>query len=135
MCIRDRKRAAAVYYQPVKSPPKVDPVIAEQIKAMIEQEPSFGYRTVAHLLGFNKNTVQRIFQIKGWQVRKRPVGARPRIEAKPSAAQAPNERWSTDLERVWAGKDGCLSPLKWCHCLSNDGEARWPVNVTQTKTS
>jgi len=54
-----------VYYQPVKSPPKVDPVFADPIKAMIEQEPSFGYRTVAHLLGFNKNTVQRIFQIKG----------------------------------------------------------------------
>jgi putative transposase len=27
------------------------------IKAMIEENPSFGYRTVAHLLGFNKNTV------------------------------------------------------------------------------
>ncbi|MBL3587808.1 hypothetical protein JMM61_21115 [Rhodovulum sulfidophilum] len=43
---------------------------------MIEEEPSFGYRTVAWLLGFNKNTVQRIFQIKGWQVRKRAVGIR-----------------------------------------------------------
>ena len=25
------------------------------------------------LLGFNKNPVQRIFQINGWQVRKRPI--------------------------------------------------------------
>ncbi len=56
---------------------------------MIEQEPSFGYRTVAWLLGFNKNTVQRIFQLKGWQVRKRAVGMRPRIEAVPSVATAP----------------------------------------------
>jgi hypothetical protein len=48
---------------------------------MIEENPSFGYRTVAHHLDFNKNTVQRIFQIKGWQVRKRPVGFRPRIKA------------------------------------------------------
>ncbi|ACY32244.1 Integrase, catalytic region [Comamonas thiooxydans] len=31
------------------------------IKAMLEENLSFGYRTVAHLLGFNKNTVQRIF--------------------------------------------------------------------------
>lgn len=30
-----------------------------------------GYRTVAGLLGMNKNTVQRIFQLKGWQVHKR----------------------------------------------------------------
>lgn len=44
---------------------------------MIEEEPSFGYRTVAWLLGFNKNTVQRIFQLKGWQVRKRAVGMPP----------------------------------------------------------
>jgi putative transposase len=29
----------------------------EPIKALIEQEPAFGYRTVAHLLGMNKTTV------------------------------------------------------------------------------
>ncbi|WP_158235158.1 hypothetical protein [Comamonas sp. 26] len=57
-----------------------------QIKAML------GYRTVAHILGLNKNTVQRIFRIKGWQVRKRPVGFRPRIQSLPSVAKAPNER-------------------------------------------
>lgn len=43
---------------------------------MIEQEPSFGYRTMAGLLGMNKNTVQRIFQLRGWQVRKRAIGFR-----------------------------------------------------------
>ena len=83
--------------------------LAEPIKALIEQEPSFGYRTVAALLGFNKNTVQRLFQIKGWQVKKRPIGHRPRIEALPSKAQAPNQRWATDLCRVWAGRDGWAS--------------------------
>ena len=68
-----------IYYKPTKAAPKVDPRLADPIKAMIEAEPSFGYRTVAWLLGFNKNTVQRIFQIKGWQVRKRPIGMRTRI--------------------------------------------------------
>ncbi|WP_198670571.1 hypothetical protein [Oceanicella sp. SM1341] len=87
-------------YKPVKAAPKVDPRFAEPIKKVIEEEPSFGYRTVAWLLGFNKNTVQRIFQIKGWQVRKRAVGMRPRIHAVPSVAVAPNERWSTDLARI-----------------------------------
>jgi hypothetical protein len=28
----------------------------------------------SYLLGMNKNTVQRIFQLKGWQVRKRAIG-------------------------------------------------------------
>lgn len=97
-----------VYYKPTKAPPKVKPELAEPIKAMIESEPSFGYRTVAGLLGMNKNTVQRIFQLKGWQVRKRPIGHRPRIQSLPSVARAANERWSTDLCRVWAGRDGWL---------------------------
>lgn len=95
-----------VYYKPSKAAPKVDSRFAEPIRAMIEENPSFRYRTVAFLLGFNMNTVQRILQLRNWQVRKRPVGMRPRIQAPPSVATAPNERWSTDLCRVWAGKDG-----------------------------
>lgn len=71
-----------VYYKPVKSVPKVDPKFATPIKAMIEESPSFGYRTVAHLPGFNKNAVQRVFQLMGWQVRKRPIGFRPRLQAR-----------------------------------------------------
>ena len=96
------------YYKSTKAAPKVQERFAGPIKELIEQEPSFGYRTVAYLLGFNKNTVQRIFQIKGWQVRKRTIGHRPRIEAVPSVAERPDERWSTDLCRVWAGQHG------WC---------------------
>ena len=76
------------YYQPVKSPPKVQPRFAEPIKAMIEDNPSFGYRTVAHLLGFNKNTVQRVFQLRGWQVRKRPVLQPPAAPSGPGYEDA-----------------------------------------------
>jgi putative transposase len=76
---------------------------------MIEEDSSFGYRTVASLLGFNKNTSQRVFQLMGWQVRKRSVGRLPRIEALPSVATAPNERWATDLCRIWAGRDGWVT--------------------------
>ena len=49
-------------------------------------------------------------EIEGWQVRKRAIGIRPRIQAVPSVATAPNERWSTDLARVWTGKDGWPPP-------------------------
>jgi putative transposase len=97
-----------VYYRETKAPSKVQATLAEPIKALIEQEPSFGYRTVAGLLGLNKNTVQRIFQLNGWQVKKRAVGNRPRIEAKVSVAERPDERWATDLCRVWGGHDGWL---------------------------
>ena len=98
-----------VYYKPVKAAPRIAPRFSEPIKAMIEEEPSFGCRTVAWLPGFNKNTVQRIFRLKGWQVRMRAVGMRPRIQAIPSVATAPNERWSTDIARIWTGRDGWAS--------------------------
>lgn len=98
-----------VYYKPTKAPSKVRPELARPIKSLIEQEPSFGYRTVAGLLGMNKNTVQRIFQLQGWQVRKRAGGKRPRIEALPSVASAPDQRWATALCRIWAGRDGWLT--------------------------
>lgn len=98
-----------MYYKPTKAAAKVKPELAAPIKALIEEEPSFGYRTVAGLLAMNKNTVQRIFQLMGWQVRKRAVGMRPRIQALPSVAQAPNERWATDLCRVWGGRHGWLT--------------------------
>jgi putative transposase len=129
-----------VYYKPTKAMRKVDPRFSEPIKALIDKEPSFGYRTVAWLLGFNKNTVQRIFQIKGWQVRKRSIGARPRVEALPSVAHSPNQRWSTDLCRVWAGQDGwaTLALVMDCHTrellgwhLSRSGKASTAVSALE----
>ena len=107
---------------------------------VIEAEPSFGYRTVASLLQFNKNTVQRIFQLKGWQVRKRAIGHRPRIEALPSVATTPNERWATDLCRVWAGRDGwqTLALVVDCHTrallgwqLSRSGRATTAMSALE----
>ncbi len=53
----------SAYYKLVKAEPKVQECFAEPIRKMILDEPSFGYRTAASLLGFNKNTAQRIFQL------------------------------------------------------------------------
>lgn len=109
-----------LYYKPTKASPVVKPELAEPIKALIEAEPSFGYRTVAGLLDMNKNTVQRIFQLKGWQVRKRAIGNRPRIEALPSVATRPDQRWATDLCRVWGGRDGWLTLALVIDCCSRE---------------
>lgn len=92
-----------VYYRATKAQPRLQEQFVQPIKAIIEENPSFGYRTVAHLLDFNKNTVQRVFRLMGWQVRKRPVCFRPHIQALPLVAKAPDERWATNLCWVWAG--------------------------------
>ena len=62
------------------------------------------YSTVAFLLSENKNPIQRIMKLKGWQCSQRQVGFRPHVEAKASVAQAPNQRCSTDIARVWCGQ-------------------------------
>jgi putative transposase len=105
-----------VYYRPTKKTPVAQERLALPIKQLIEEHPAFGYRTVAHLLGF-KNTVQRVFQLMRWQVKKQPVGFRPRVQAMPSVAAAPNERWATDLCRIWTGRDGwaTLALVMDCH--------------------
>jgi putative transposase len=46
----------SAYYRSQRSAPKVQPRFVEPIKAMIEENRSFDYSTVAHLLNFNKNS-------------------------------------------------------------------------------
>ncbi len=107
-----------VYYKAVKQAPRVNELLAARIKALIEAEPYAGYRTIAHLLGLNRNTVQRINRLKGWQVRTRPIGFRPRARSMPSVASRPNERWSTDMTRVWCGQQDrwvALTAVMDCH--------------------
>ena len=45
---------------------------------------------------------------------------RPRIQAVPSVATAPNERGSTDLARVWSGKDGRASLVLVIDCHTRE---------------
>jgi putative transposase len=97
------------YYRTTRSAPRLRPELVEPVRQLIEEEPSFGYRTVAGLHDMNNNTVQRIFQLNGWQVRKRAIGHRPRIEALPSVAEFPNARWATDLFRVWGGRSRAVA--------------------------
>ena len=88
----------------------------------------------AFLLGFNRNTIQRLNQLKGWQCRKRQIGFRPRAQAMPSVASKPNERRATDFVRVWCGQEDrwvTLSTFIDCHTcellgwrLSRRGNAR-----------
>ncbi|MEM7173632.1 MAG: IS3 family transposase [Pseudomonadota bacterium] len=93
------------YYQAKPRQLPLDPSNAVRVKSIIEQFPTYGYRRIAAILGWNKKVVQRICQMKGWQVRKRAKGHRPRAKTLPSVANRPNERWSTDLTMLWCGRD------------------------------
>jgi len=96
----------SLYYKSQKRKPKVDEAKVTKIKAVIEKYPSYGYRRLALLTGINKKAVQRILKLKGWQVRKRAKGFRPRAKVMPSRSSLPNQRWAIDMTRVWCGQDG-----------------------------
>ena len=53
-------------------------------------------------------------------MRKCPVGFRPRIQSLPSVAKALNERWATDMCRVWAGRAGWTTMALVIDCHSRE---------------
>lgn len=64
--------------------------------------------------------MQRIFQLNGWQVRRRPVGFRPRVQVSPSVVKAPNGSWATDMCRCGASRDGWPTMALMIDCHSRE---------------
>ena len=113
-----------VHDKPTKAAPKVDPRCAAPIKAMIAQEPSFGDRTAWP--GCSASTRTRCrgsSSSRAGRCAGAPSGCGHRIAAAPSVATAPHARWSPDLARVWAGKDGRASLALGtdCHTRARPG--------------
>ena len=94
------------YYKPKDRKPKLDSSKVAKVKEKMEEFPTYGYRRLAIVLDMNKKAVQRILQAKGWQVRKRAKGYRPRAQKRKSKSDMPNRRWAIDMTRVWCGIDG-----------------------------
>jgi len=94
-----------LYYHQKERTPKLDEDRVQRVKEKMQEFPTYGYRRIALLTGMNKKAVQRILKLKGWQVKKRSKGHRPRAKAMPSRTTTPNTRWAIDMTRVWCGKD------------------------------
>jgi len=90
----------------------VDELLAERIRRVIEEHPTFGYRHVWAILRHrdgilvNQKAVYRVFRIKRWFVHQRAVRPKPRVQARSSRASRSNERWATDVTHVPCGVDG-----------------------------
>jgi len=87
----------------------LNPDKVQKVSDCIEKFPTYGYRRIALMLNENRKVIQRILQKKHWQVRKRPVGHRPRVKVVPSQTPERDIRWSTDLAMIWCGRG------RWCH--------------------
>jgi putative transposase len=110
----------SLYYRPKARPRVVNTDLTARVKLTLERFPRYGYRRLACVLGENRKPIQRILQLKGWQVRKRPQGFRPRARRLPSVTSRPDERWATDLTHVWCGKDRRASLAVIIDCCTRE---------------
>nr|WP_281505941.1 DDE-type integrase/transposase/recombinase [Chromohalobacter nigrandesensis] len=110
----------SLYYRPKERQRVVNTDLTARVKLTLERFPSYGYRRLACVLGENRKPIQRILQLKGWQVRKRPQGFRPRARSLPSITSRPDERWATDLTHVWCGKDRRASLAVIIDCCTRE---------------
>ncbi len=98
--------------------PVMDEVLAERIKGIIEEFPTFGYRRVWAILRFrekvlvNKKKVYRIMRLKHWMTRPRKHAPRPRVSQWVSKVDSSNQRWAVDITHVACGADG------WGHLVA-----------------
>lgn len=87
------------YYEPTKFSAKINADLIVPIKKMIETIVRLPHRGC--VAWHEQEHVQRILQLKGWQVRKRP-----RIKAKASRVEGQDPGYATDLCRVWGSNNG-----------------------------
>lgn len=69
------------------------------------------------MLGFNKNTVQRTFQL--WEDASFRGGIRPPIQSLPLMA-VPNKRWANYICRIWAGRNCWATMALVSDCNSHE---------------
>lgn len=89
--------------------------LVEAVRKMIDRFPKAGIRMITARLRdelkklINRKAVARILKLKGWLVKQRPKGFRPRTKGMKSRAELPNQRWAIDTTHFMTKKDG------WCH--------------------
>ncbi|MBC5825547.1 MAG: IS3 family transposase [Candidatus Eremiobacteraeota bacterium] len=102
------------YYQHRPRIARVDDVLVQRIKHVIDDESYLGYRMVwATLRGkglrVNRKAVQRIMQLKRWQCHRRlHKSCYPRVAVRTSIAAHSNQRWETDFTCIWTQYDGLI---------------------------
>ena len=120
---------STVYYRAINGDkdPRLDEVLVERVRWIIHTFPTFGIRRVwtylRHRMGIllNRKKVARLMRIKGWTLKKRRVGIRPRVDIKPSVADNPDRRWVTDIAMVFCGtQDGWCSFVPVIDCCTRE---------------
>ena len=73
----------------------IDAAVVEAVRKIIDANPTYGLRRITALVrrelqaAVNRKKIHRILKTNGWQVRQRPQGKRPRVQAGSPAPVAP----------------------------------------------
>ena len=120
-------RSSAYYIAKEKTARRmIDPVLEQRIKELIETQAAFGIRSVWSWLRFvdglqiNRKKVERIMRLKRWTLKARRAGQRPRVQGSRSIAEAPNQRWATDIALVHCGTDGWCAMVPVIDCCTRE---------------
>lgn len=118
LCTWFRVPRSTLYYRPKKAseriPRALNPILTEQIRAVIEENPTYGVRRITAVVrrnlqkAVNRKAVHRIMKINGWQVCKKSSGFKKRARQMKSQTPSSNIRWAIDATSIFCGEDG------WC---------------------
>lgn len=93
----------------------LNPELVSQLRRLVRQHPTFGYRRLWALLRYreglrvNRKAVYRVLQRKRWMVHQRRVTPRPRVRGRRSITSRSDTRWALDVTHIPCGPDG------WAH--------------------
>ena len=114
---------SCIYQEPKKRAKyQVDEELAFRIRSIINQKSEYGLRRIVWKLNretdvkVNRKKVHRIMKIKGWTMKKRPKGMRPRVKGWKSACDRPNQRWAIDTTHLHTQMDGHCSVTAIIDC-------------------
>lgn len=88
--------------------------LSKAIYQVIQQYPWYGLDRIHHQLKMqgrvvNRKAVHRILKLKGWTLRERPSGKRPRVRGMISQTHESNTRWAIDTTHLMTEESG------WSH--------------------
>ncbi len=103
--------------------PTLDQTLAERVRELAREHPTFGYRRLWALLRqsegvlVNVKRVHRLVKMLKLQVKQRLVAPRSRVQQRRSSTTASNQRWAMDVTHIYCGQDGWghLAAVIDCH--------------------
>ena len=102
------------------------PMIRDEIRQLILQHATFGYRRIWAIMKFkkgfqiNQKRVYRILRENKWLCHQRRKNPRPRVQGRKSTCESLNTRWALDVTHFPCGRDGLAHLIAVIDCCNRE---------------